>query len=53
MGAAFYDAAGVEDADHVTVADSGKAMGDDKGSSALHEPVHSVLDDTLGTGIYG
>ena len=51
VSALLYDAALLEDYDAVTVADCGKSVSDNKGCSTLHELIHTVLNDFLGSGI--
>ena len=53
MVSALNDASLFENNDAVTVADSGATMGNDKRRPALHQAVHTLLYDTLRTGING
>ena len=53
MGALLNDPALLEDDNQVGVADCGQPVGNDKGGPALHQAVHTVLDDLLGPGING
>ena len=51
MVAALDDAALFQNHDAVTILDSGQSVGNDKGGSALHQFIHAVLYNFLGTGI--
>ena len=53
MVSALNDASLFKDDDAVTVADSRKSMRNDKRRSALHQAVHALLYNALGTGIDG
>ena len=53
MRADLDDVAVVHDEDHVGVADGGKPVGDDKGSSSFHQVFHAFLDQDLGSCIDG
>ena len=51
MVAALDDATLFQDHDAVTVFDSGQSVGDYKGGSSLHQFIHAVLYNFLGTDI--
>ena len=53
MGALFDDVAVVEDDDTVGIADGAETVGDDKGSTALHQRVHASLYKPFRTGVDG
>ena len=52
MGALLHNVAVPHHKDEVGVPDGGKAVGDDKAGTALHQAVHSSLDALLGAGIH-
>ena len=51
VGALFDNMAVIEDDDEVGIADGAQAVGDDKGSTALHQRVHSTLYKSFCTGV--
>ena len=53
MRAALDDAATLKHHDTVRIPYRGETVGDDEGRAALHEPIHAVLYDALGSGIDG
>ena len=53
MGANFHNIPMVHTQDHIRIADGGKAVGDDKGCSALHEVFHTSLDEDFSSCING
>ena len=53
MVSALNDTSLFKDDDAVTVADRREAVGNDKRRSALHQAVHALLYDALGTGVDG
>ena len=53
MGTTFDNMSLFQNHDTVTVADSGKTVGDNKSRSAFHQLIHAILNQLLGTGING
>ena len=53
MGAAFDDAAFVEDDDGVGVADGGETVSDDDGGAAAHDGFEGLLDGAFAFGVEG
>lgn len=53
MGAAFDDAAVLEDHDRVGVADGGQAVRNHKRGEAAHDAVHAALDELFGARVDG
>lgn len=53
MGTTFDNVSLFQNHDTVTVADSGKTVGDNKSRSAFHQLIHAILNQLLGTGING
>lgn len=51
MGADFLDGAVFHVEDHIGVQNGGKAVGNDKAGTPLHEFCHGFLDEDLGVGI--
>ena len=50
--AALDDLTVLQHHDGVGVADGGEAVGYHEGGAALHERIHSLLDEFLGAGVY-
>src|SRR5699024_8176228 len=40
------------DENHICIADGGETVGDDKAGAALHQVIHSLLDQYFGAGIH-
>ena len=53
VAAAFDDAAVVEDHDDIGILDSRQAVRDDEHRAALHQLIHTALDDGLGARVDG
>lgn len=53
VGAAFDDAAVIEDHDDVGILNGGEAVGDDEDGAAFHEGIHAALNEGFGTGVDG
>ena len=53
MGAAFDDAAVLENHDCVGVADGGQAVCDHKRGASAHDAVHAALDELFGARVDG
>ena len=51
MSTLLNNAAVFHNKDQVCVSDRRKAMGNDKAGSAFHQVIHTLLDNTLRTGI--
>ena len=49
--AALDDLAVLQNHDRIRVADGGQPVRDDKGGAVFHQPVHAVLNVTLGSGV--
>ena len=53
MGSSFHNAPLLKHTDKIGILYGRKSVGYDKCGSAAHKPVHTFLNDTLGSGIYG